>query len=138
MGPGTRFQPVIADDAPNAKRVIMTSGKHYYTLADAIAKQKIDDIALVRVEELSPFPYAEIEDALEKYTPGTPVTWSQEEPENQGAWTYVRPRLDGVLQKIGSSPARYAGRKACPTTATGVGAWHKAETEAIVSDALKE
>jgi len=136
MSPGTTFQPVISDNVADAKRIIMCSGKHYYTLADAIAKEGIKDISLVRLEELSPFPYAEVKAALANYSPDTKVTWAQEEPANQGAWAYVRPRLDEILAKRGQEPAAYAGRKASATTATGVGAYHKAEVEQIVRDAL--
>jgi probable 2-oxoglutarate dehydrogenase E1 component DHKTD1 len=136
MGPGTKFQPVIADDVSSAKHIILCSGKHYYTLSEAIAKQGVEGTALVRVEELSPFPSAELEAVLSKSPSSAQVTWAQEEPGNQGAWTYVRPRLDCLLAKLGHGATGYAGRKAGATTATGVGAWHKAEAEAIVRDAL--
>jgi probable 2-oxoglutarate dehydrogenase E1 component DHKTD1 len=139
MGPNTKFQPVISDNVKDAQRIILCSGKHYYTLSEAITKAGIKDINLVRVEELSPFPYAELKEVLSQYSPDkvTKVTWAQEEPANQGAWTFVRPRLDGVLSELGFNDASYAGRKAGATTATGVGAWHKEEMVAIVRDALE-
>ncbi|KAL1409551.1 hypothetical protein Q8F55_003535 [Vanrija albida] len=137
MGPGTKFEPVIADkvDGP-VRKVLIVSGKHYYTLSDALQKAGATDVGLVRIEELSPFPTAELTKAIESYPAGTAVTWAQEEPANQGAWSYVRPRIDAILKERGSEPIGYAGRRALPTTAVGVGAWHKAETEQIVRDAL--
>lgn len=117
--------------------MVLCSGKHYYTLAEAIGKNDIKDIAVVRVEELSPFPYEELEDVISAYGPTIPVVWAQEEPGNQGAWTYVRPRIDSVLSSMGAMPVQYAGRKAAATTAVGVGAWHKAEAAEIVRAALE-
>lgn len=140
MGEGTRFSPVLADPVPNggaASRVIICSGKHYYTLLEAMKAKEIDDIALIRVEELSPFPTAQLADALSQHPPSSPVIWAQEEPANQGAWSFVRPRIDAILADRGSDAVGYAGRKACATTATGVGAWHKREMEEIVHDALE-
>jgi probable 2-oxoglutarate dehydrogenase E1 component DHKTD1 len=139
MGPRTRFQPVLADNVTDAQRVVLCSGKHYYTLSDAIKERGGGDaagISLVRVEELSPFPSAALAKVLAQHKPDAVVSWAQEEPENQGAWNFVRPRLDALLAARGAQPASYAGRKAAPTTATGVGAWHKAQTEEIVTAAL--
>lgn len=138
MGEGTRFAPVIADPVEGmASRVIICSGKHYYTLLEAARAKEMDDVAFIRVEELSPFPTTQLADALSQHPPSTPVIWAQEEPANQGAWGFVRPRIDAILEERGSTPATYAGRKACATTATGVGAWHKREMEEIVHDALE-
>lgn len=138
MDAGTRFSPVLADPVSGtASRVILCSGKHYYTLLEAAKSKEMDDVALIRIEELSPFPSAQLADALAQHPPSTPVIWAQEEPANQGAWSFVRPRIDAILEDRGSSPATYAGRKAGATTATGVGAWHKREMEEIVHDALE-
>ncbi|GMK58230.1 hypothetical protein CspeluHIS016_0502620 [Cutaneotrichosporon spelunceum] len=136
MAVGTRFQPVIADETENASRVILCSGKHYYTLLEAANARGIDDIAFIRVEELSPFPAAQVADALSRHPPSTQVVWAQEEPANQGAWSFVAPRLNRILEDRGGEPAEYAGRKASATTATGVGAWHKEEAAEIVAAAL--
>ncbi|WWD16700.1 oxoglutarate dehydrogenase (succinyl-transferring), E1 component [Kwoniella shandongensis] len=139
----TRFQPVLENpsNSPAAKRVIFCSGKHYYTLSEQISKlDKVDQIALARIEELSPFPYKEVGAVLSKYSSSScpEVIWAQEEPENQGAWTYVRPRLDHLLEANGwKGKLRYARRKSCPTTAVGVGSWHKKEMEQIMKDALE-
>lgn len=136
MGPGTKFQPVLIDAADNAQRVIVCSGKHYYTLKEA-ANASNKPVTFIRIEELSPFPAAELKEALQAVKDeNTPVIFAQEEPENAGAWSFVRPLLDAVLAELGRSPSTYAGRKAGATTAVGVGAWHKAEAEAIVKAAL--
>lgn len=148
MGPGTKFQPIIADDVASsgtAKRLILLSGKHYYTLAEALKERGGDEgLGLVRVEELSPFPTEALTELLSKQAAGTTVTWAQEEPANQGAWNHVRPRIDAILTKLGGGAdgeaapktVSYAGRAAAPTTATGVGAWHKAQAAEIVRAAL--
>ena len=65
------------------------------------------------------------------------MVWAQEEPENQGAWAYVRPRIEGLLRSLGKSPdVKYAGRRSLPTVAVGVGEWHKRELAEIVAAAL--
>ncbi|WVQ94500.1 oxoglutarate dehydrogenase (succinyl-transferring), E1 component [Kwoniella sp. CBS 9459] len=141
MSTRTRFQPVLVEPtSPSANRVILCSGKHYYTLLEHLTKtDKLESATLVRIEELSPFPYAELESALSNVLSGRnekQVIWAQEEPENQGAWTYVRPRLEGTLRKVGfEGQVRYAGRKTGATTAVAVGDWHKKEVQEIVSAA---
>lgn len=141
MGPGTSFQPVFDTD-PNysAKRVILCSGKHYYTLLDHFTNTStLSKVSLIRVEELSPFPRTQLRDVLSKYKEVEKVIWAQEEPENQGAWGYVQPRLDELLRDLpvdGSGAEKrtiYAGRKTCGTVATAVGAWHKKEVEQIAN-----
>lgn len=136
MGPGTRFQPVISDATDGASKVLLCSGKHYYTLKEAVDKDDLKDVALIRVEELSPFPSKELADALSQHPPSAQVVWAQEEPANQGAWSYVRPRVDELLSERGSEPVVYAGRAAGATTAVGVGAWHKLENAQVVESAL--
>lgn len=133
MEPGTSFQPVLDTD-PNhtASRVIFCSGKHYYTLHDHFTKTNaLSDISLIRIEELSPFPRSQLKEVLSKYENADKVVWAQEEPENQGAWSYVQPRLDEILRDLGMVDGRslYAGRKTCPTVAVAVGTWHKQEVD---------
>lgn len=132
---GTSFQPVLdTEPNPSAKRVILCSGKHYYTLHDHFtASSTLSEVSLIRVEELSPFPRSQLREVLAKYAKAEKVVWAQEEPENQGAWAYVQPRLDEILRdlEVGKGRALYAGRKTCGTVATAVGAWHKKEVEKI-------
>lgn len=135
MAEGTSFQPVLdTDPNPAAERIILCSGKHYYTLLEHFTKlEASDNVSLVRVEELSPFPRKQLKETLAKYTKADKVIWAQEEPENQGAWTYVQPRVDEVLRDLGIRGGRaiYAGRKTCPTVAVAVGDWHKKEVEEL-------
>jgi len=138
MAPGTGFQPVIDlnTNPSNPDRLILCSGKHYYTLAEALAKRPAN-VALVRIEELSPFPYKALEIVLGR-CPNAAVTWAQEEPENQGAWTFIRPRIEETIRALGRKEAvSYRGRKSCATVATGVSSWHKREVEDIIREALE-
>jgi probable 2-oxoglutarate dehydrogenase E1 component DHKTD1 len=138
MAPGTTFQPIldIESNPPHPERLVLCSGKHYYTLAEALGKQPAD-VALVRIEELSPFPRKELEEVLDKYS-SADIVWAQEEPENQGAWPFVRPRIEETLRSMSRSDmVLYRGRESCATVATGVSSWHKREAEEIVRQALR-
>ncbi|WRT65523.1 oxoglutarate dehydrogenase (succinyl-transferring), E1 component [Kwoniella shivajii] len=139
MTPGNTFQPIIEGPTnSSADRVVLCTGKHYYTLLEHVTKtDKMSSVNMVRVEELSPFPYSELENTLSKYK-NKEIVWAQEEPSNQGAWSYVKPRLEGILEKVGyEGTIRYAGRKVGATTAVAVGEWHKREVEEIVKAALE-
>ena len=93
-------------------------------------------MALVRVEQLYPFPAAELEAALARYPPQAELVWCQEEPRNMGAWRFVRERfLDGDVARGGRAP-RYAGRAASAAPAPGSLKVHLAEQEALVREAL--
>ncbi|HYN03164.1 MAG TPA: multifunctional oxoglutarate decarboxylase/oxoglutarate dehydrogenase thiamine pyrophosphate-binding subunit/dihydrolipoyllysine-residue succinyltransferase subunit, partial [Vicinamibacteria bacterium] len=109
-----RFEPVIDDavaDPARVRRVVLCSGKVYFDLLKAREDLKRDDAALVRVERLYPFPAAEVQAALARYSPQAEIVWCQEEPRNMGAWRFVRERfLDGDVEAAGRSP-RYAGRE---------------------------
>jgi len=135
MMPGTKFQPVLDTD-PNhsATRVILCSGKHYYTLHEHFTKtDALSQVSLIRIEELSPFPRQQLSEVLAKYTKAEKIVWAQEEPENQGAWPFVQPRIEGVIRDLGIGGGRaiYAGRRSGATVAVAVGAWHKNEVEEI-------
>ncbi len=121
--PGGASGPVDA----SVKRVVFCSGKVYYDLLAGREEAGLDDTALVRVEQLAPWPKAAVEAVLERFTNAVDLVWCQEEPANMGAWTYVRNR---------HSFARYAGRRAAASPATGVNAVHKAEQKSLVADAL--
>ena len=101
MGPGTSFSPVLdVKNSPNAKRVLLLSGKLYYELVAEREKRGLTDaVALVRVEELCPFPSSHISKVFETYKGAQELCWIQEEPQNQGAWTYMEPRLNTLLGK---------------------------------------
>jgi 2-oxoglutarate dehydrogenase E1 component len=136
-----RFEPVLDDrgaDPARVRRVVLCSGKVYFDLLKARVDARRDDIALVRVERLYPFPAAELQTALDRYPRQAEVLWCQEEPRNMGAWRFVRERfLDGDLEAAGRQP-RYAGRPASAAPAPGSLKAHLAEQEALVGEALGE
>lgn len=120
------------------KRHILCSGQVYFQLIQEREKQGIKDIAISRVEQLSPFPYDLITPHLDKY-PNAELMWAQEEPLNNGAWTYVQPRLELALNQTEHHKGKdvsYAGRKPSSSVATGFKGQHKAEVEQISKDAL--
>jgi 2-oxoglutarate dehydrogenase complex dehydrogenase (E1) component-like enzyme len=112
MGPGTSFQSVLPDPQSyeQTKTIALVSGKLYYDLATERATLKRNDIALVRVEELSPFPFARLTEELKRISSTTKnkitrIVWCQEEPQNAGAWSFVAPRLQTVIKQSGLSTA---------------------------------
>jgi 2-oxoglutarate dehydrogenase E1 component len=133
------FRPVLDDppaDPALVARVVMCTGKVYYDLLRAKEEQGRSDVAIVRVERLYPFP-AELAEVLARYSPSAELVWCQEEPQNMGAWRFVRERfLDGEVPAGGRLP-RYAGRKASASPAAGTLKAHIAEQEALVADALR-
>lgn len=137
---GTTFRPVIGDVAErenhqNVKRVILCAGQVYYDLAKARQERELsDEIAIVRVEQLYPFPYAEAETELAKYPNATELVWAQEEPKNQGAWYQTRHRLE-ALAKDGQK-VLYAGRPASASPAVGYASKHNAQLAQLINDAL--
>ncbi|GHD58213.1 2-oxoglutarate dehydrogenase subunit E1 [Thalassobaculum fulvum] len=135
FGPGTAFRPVIADAAvpAGARRVVLVAGKLYFELAAARRERGIDDVALVRVEELYPFPAEAIAGVLTQH-PGAGLVWAQEEPENMGGWRFAAPLLASL--RGSESHATYCGRPAAASPAVGWGKWHKAEYAAILDAAL--
>lgn len=139
MAPGTSFRPVLdLETNPHTPdRLILCSGKHFYTLQEALSARSSANVALVRIEELSPFPREEIKRIFEKYS-NAEVVWAQEEPENQGAWTHLRPRLEDCMREVGMDErVAYRGRKSRATVAVGVGAWHKQEVKEIAEQAFE-
>jgi probable 2-oxoglutarate dehydrogenase E1 component DHKTD1 len=140
MAPGTSFQPIIHSipDPSKITRTILCTGKHYYSLLEALSSHPAKDTtSIIRIEELSPFPYTALHDIIRKHTDVVSVVWAQEEPENQGAWTFVRPRLEGILKAVGKGmEVEYAGRRSLSTVAVGVGEWHRREVGEIVNAAL--
>jgi len=134
------FQRVIGEvdkiDAKKVKRVILCSGKVYYDLVAARREKKITDIAIVRIEQLYPFPKDSLEKELAKYPKATEVVWCQEEPRNQGAWYWFASRhhLDsglGAKQKL-----LLVARPASPSPAVGYLAKHNEQQKALIESAL--
>ncbi|MGE3626822.1 MAG: 2-oxoglutarate dehydrogenase E1 component, partial [Hyphomicrobiales bacterium] len=150
MGPDTTFHRVLWDDAEvlkdekiklvkddRIKRVVMCSGKVYYDLYEAREKEGIRDVYLLRMEQLYPFPARALIDELKRF-PQAQMIWCQEEPKNMGAWSFVEPNLEWVLENIGARHKRpvYVGRPASAATATGLMQKHLHELNTFVSEAL--
>ena len=142
FGPGTSFNRVLPDCgelvAPaKVKRVVLCTGKIYYDLLAAREEANIVNIALVRMEQLYPFPSVSLSKELEKY-PNAEVVWCQEEPRNMGAWHFLDRRIEEVLGNLDVDAERpvYVGRPEAASPATGSLGKHNAEQQALVSEAL--
>jgi 2-oxoglutarate dehydrogenase E1 component len=139
--PGTRFQRLLPDTtadlvAPESvRKLVLCSGKVYYDLLAARDKDGVKDVAIARVEQISPFPSDHVQAQVAKY-PNAQVVWCQEEPKNAGSWTYVRPRIVTAARDVREVTPLYAGRKPAASTATGYGSWHVREVDAFISEAL--
>ena len=120
--------------AQDVRRVVFCSGKVYFDLLKTRRKEALRDVALVRIEQLYPFPSDEYQAILNRYPNATEVVWCQEEPQNQGAWYQIRHRLQEL--ELGRRPVLYAGRAPAAAPATGIGRIHEAEQQALVSAAL--
>jgi 2-oxoglutarate dehydrogenase E1 component len=133
-----RFQLVIGEarklSAKKVKRVVLCSGKVYYDLLEHADKDKLTDAAIVRVEQLYPFPRSEVSAELARYPAATDVVWCQEEPMNQGAWFQIRHHLQACVGE--QHHLSYAGRARSPAPATGHLKTHTVEQAALVEQAL--
>uniref|UniRef100_A0A182M1G0 Transketolase-like pyrimidine-binding domain-containing protein n=1 Tax=Anopheles culicifacies TaxID=139723 RepID=A0A182M1G0_9DIPT len=137
FAPGTHFQPVLPDpdqriEPKRVRRVVLCSGKHYYTLQAERKSRQVSDVALVRLESLCPFPVQAIRDELAKYTNAREFVWSQEEHRNMGAWTFVQPRFENMCERR----IQYRGRPEAATVAVGVSQWHAKEAEEVIKTTL--
>lgn len=127
--------PEVDDIKPEkARKVVLCSGKVYYDLLEKRRANNQNDIAIIRIEQLYPFPYEELQKELAKYKKTTDVVWCQEEPKNQGAWFITHHRLIDCLTK--KQQLHYAGRPASASPAVGYAALHKKQQEQLVNDAL--
>ena len=131
------FDPaqLVADD--KIRRVILCSGKVYYDLIEERAKRNIKDVAIVRIEQLYPWPKDTVTSQIRRYA-GAEVIWCQEEPGNMGAWTFVMPRLNFILEELnrGQRQILYCGRAPSAAAATGVHHHHDEEQATLVEQAL--
>ncbi|AIJ69106.1 2-oxoglutarate dehydrogenase E1 component [Brucella suis] len=119
------------------RRVVLCSGKVYYDLYEEREKRGIDDVYLLRVEQLYPFPAKALINELSRFRHAEMV-WCQEEPKNMGAWSFIDPYLEWVLAHIDAKHqrVRYAGRPAAASPATGLMSKHLAQLAAFLEDAL--
>src|SRR5438094_257927 len=132
-----RFEEILGSPevgpANKMKRVILCSGKVYYDLINYRAEKKIDNAAIIRVEQLYPLHEKKLKSMMKGFPKTTPLVWCQEEPQNMGAWTFIEPRL----RKLFGREIAYAGRDASASPAVGSLALHKREQAALVADAFK-
>lgn len=144
MGPGSKFYKVYDDvnvnvrNDRNVRRVILCTGKVYYDLLAERMERKTTDVALVRIEQLYPFPEDELTQVLTHYRHAREVVWCQEEPENMGAWQFVDSRIEKVITNLGMETTRphYLGRPAAAATATGFAKKHEKVQKELVDRAL--
>jgi 2-oxoglutarate dehydrogenase E1 component len=147
---GATFHRILYDDAqmlrdertrllPDEKirRVILCSGKVYYDLYEEREKRGIDDVYIMRVEQLYPVPLKALVMELARFK-GAEMVWCQEEPRNMGSWHFIEPYLEWVLNQIGATHRRprYAGRAAAAATATGLMSKHLSQLRAFLDEAL--
>jgi 2-oxoglutarate dehydrogenase E1 component len=141
MSKGTHFQRVIGETAKLAKddkirRVVITSGKVYYDLLEAREAAGTQDVAIIRTEQYYPFPERELKAELARYK-NAEFVWCQEEPKNSGAWFFMAPRIEEVLEQLGvATRLRYVGRKEAASPAPGYLKIHDREQKALVEEAL--
>ncbi len=142
MAEGSTFRFVIPEIDPIApaeqvKRVVICTGKVYYDLLATRREKGIKDVAIVRLEQLYPFPIRSLTAALAPYK-NAEVVWCQEEPENMGGWQFVDRRIEKVLldMEIAAKRPRYIGRDAAASPATGLARTHNAQQAALVAAAL--
>jgi len=142
MGPGSSFHRIIAEGdriaaEDRVRRVVLCSGKVYFDLYKARAAKGDDRVALVRVEQLYPFPFNTLSKVLQRYR-NAEIVWCQEEPQNMGAWNFVDRRIEHVLfgLDIAAKRPRFAGRAEAASPATGLFKRHVEEQAHLVADAL--
>jgi 2-oxoglutarate dehydrogenase E1 component len=150
MGPGTSFHRVLWDDAEwkpgssvklkadkDIRRVVLCTGKVYYDLFEERERRGIEDVQLLRLEQLYPYPEETLEKELMRFRKSD-FLWVQEEPKNMGAWSFLSPLLDESLTRIGATSPRfrYAGRKAAASPATGLYSTHNEELKAFLNEAF--
>jgi probable 2-oxoglutarate dehydrogenase E1 component DHKTD1 len=136
MGPGTRFHPILVESNFNATSVILCSGKIYYELAAEREKRGVV-VDIIRLEELNPFPYELLSEHLSKYKKLKNFRYVQEEPENQGAFYFVKPRIAGIEDAL-KVRMEYVGREASGVPATGISSVHKKEVEKLFNEAFSQ
>ena len=143
MAAGTSFLRVIPEsssaiaDDKKIRRVVICSGKVYYDLLAAREERKINDVAIIRLEQFYPFPDKILARELARY-PKADVVWAQEEPQNMGGWTFVDRRIENALTGIDHRAKRpgYIGRPESASTATGSLKRHNKEQAEIIDRVL--
>jgi 2-oxoglutarate dehydrogenase E1 component len=133
------FKPVISEaaadiDAKQVKRVLLCAGQVYYDLVKARTEAANSELAILRLEQLYPFPTEQLAAELAQYPNATEIMWAQEEPKNQGAWYQIRHRLENLLST--KQTLLFAGRPSSASPAVGYMSKHTAQLKALLSDAV--
>jgi 2-oxoglutarate dehydrogenase E1 component len=132
------FQPVIDEidpiDKEKVTRVVLCTGKVYYDLLQARRSRGLDQVAIVRLEQLYPFPRALFDSVTDSYPNAEQFIWCQEEPQNQGAWDQIKHRFYTLAEK--GLPVMYTGRRSAAAPATGYSKVHQEEQDQLIDDAL--
>ena len=133
------YRTVIADEADTKKvnRIVLCSGKVYYDLLNRKEEQKDESVALIRLEQIHPFPWDELRTAIESFNTKAEVIWCQEESQNRGAFGFVRGRLNDILADS-DRELRYVGRPESASPAAGSHKQHLEELESFLSEAIPE
>jgi 2-oxoglutarate dehydrogenase E1 component len=132
--PGATTVKLVPDN--EIKRVILCTGKVYFDLMEEREKRGETRIQMLRIEQLYPFPEGVLAQELARF-PQAEVIWCQEEPKNQGAWTFIAPRIEMTIKDLGgNSRPRYVGRPEYASTAAGLMSQHLAELKAFLDEAL--
>ena len=132
--PGATTVKLVPDD--EIKRVVLCTGKVYFDLMEEREKRGENRIQILRLEQLYPFPENALAAGADRF-PKAEIVWCQEEPKNQGAWTFVAPAHRGHRRQAGrQGRPRYAGRPEYASTAAGLMSQHLAELAAFLNDAL--
>ena len=119
--------------------MILCTGQVYATLQKHRETAGIRDTAIIRLEELHPFPWQEVQDNLEKFVNAKTIVWAQEEPYNGGAWQYIRDRLETIVRRSNMHRDRrilYAGRESAAATAVGLKTLHEIQLKKLLEDAF--
>ncbi|MBZ0294302.1 MAG: 2-oxoglutarate dehydrogenase E1 component [Anaerolineae bacterium] len=134
---GGKWEAVIDDpaaDPEKIRRLVFCSGKFYYDLADSEYREQYSEVALIRLEQLYPFPIPDLQAIIERYPHAEQIVWAQEEPKNMGAWDYLAFRLEKLVN--GTLPVDYVGRRRSPSPAEGSLAAHKTNQAMITEYAF--
>ena len=138
----THFKRILSDRTEIAdkqvKRLVLCTGKVYYNLAEERDEMGADDVSIVRIEQLYPFPLEPLIVRLKRMANLETLVWAQEEPKNQGYWFFTEPYLERALAEVGAKATRpfYAGRKPAAAPATGIASRHAEQQKRLVEDAL--
>jgi 2-oxoglutarate dehydrogenase E1 component len=140
MGPGTRFRRVIDEqdeevnkNGENVKTLVFCTGQIYYELVAEREKLGINDVAIVRLEQIAPFAFDRVADTVKKF-PNAELVWAQQEPKNMGCYAYVNPRIMTATRELNGNEkrARYVGRAVSAAPATGMAKVHQMEYQSIL------